>query len=43
MLRHRLRGKLVRVELKQVQAREVKGTISAVERLGTICARVRKM
>ena len=43
MLGHRLRGKLVRVELEQVQAREVKGTVSAAERLGIIRACVRKM
>jgi hypothetical protein len=43
MLRRRLRGRVVRVELEQVQARGVKGTISAVERLVIICALVRKM
>jgi hypothetical protein len=38
-----LRGRVVRVGLEQVQARGVKGTVSAVERLVIICALVRKM
>ena len=33
----------MRVGLEQVQARGVKGTVSAAERLDTIRARVRKM
>jgi hypothetical protein len=43
MLRRRLRGRVVRVGLKQVQARGVKGTVSTTERLVTIHALVRKM
>ena len=38
-----LRGRVARVELKQVQARGVKGTVGSAERLVTIRARVRKM
>jgi hypothetical protein len=38
-----LKGRVVRVGFKQVQARAVKGTISAAERLVTIHALVRKM
>ena len=42
-LGRRLRGRRVRVAFKQVQARGVKGTVSAAERLGTICARVERI
>ena len=38
-----LRGRVARVELKQVQARGVKVTVSTAERLGTIYARVEKI
>jgi hypothetical protein len=43
MLGRRLRGRGVRVEPKQVQARGLIGTISAVERLATTYARIRKI
>jgi hypothetical protein len=43
MLRRRLRGRVVRVGLEQVQARGVKGTVSAVERLVIIYALVKKI
>jgi hypothetical protein len=42
-LGHRLKGRVVRVEFKQVQARGVKGTVGSAERLVTIRARVRKI
>ena len=42
-LGRRLRGRRVRVGLKQVQVRGVKGTISAAERLGITYVRVRKI
>jgi hypothetical protein len=43
MLRRRLKGRVVRVEFKQVQAREAKGTIGSTERLVTIYAHIKKM
>jgi hypothetical protein len=43
ILGRRLRGRVVRVELKQVQARGVKVTVSAAERLGITHVRIRKI
>ena len=42
-LERRLRGRVARVGLKQVQVGGVKVTVSAVERLGITRARIRKI